>query len=513
MALASSLAVGQQTPTATAVRPVLTVEVHGKEVEYDQQTGALQVTGQATITIASDRPGLPTVSVAADRVDGSLGSGRLTASEGVKLLSQQFSLRGSHVALDFKRQEFALTEGAASVEMPAFGGGPGLLRAFFFGDKIGATGPILYVLHGRVTTCDREHPHYSIGSNKVTYNTATRVLTVYGGIIQFNSFRWRLPWRYSTRLGIPTTGRRPHPRFPGFSRYDGFYAPVQQRFTGVENDWDVEAEVRVGTELRFPAALTADRATERGLFSAELSRRQEVVWDLHNRSRLNRLPEISYRRRLGNLNDGLSTLDLTAYAGYLREHVDRLPVIAESRAGLELQYTPLPLQRERRQGWWWAATGRHTLYSTGDHLSDLALETGLGWNLGHEVALALSGTHHFTDGDSPFYFDDLWVEDELTGTLQTNRAREWSFGATGRWDLERGDLRDYSLQLSRRRHCLTWNLIYNFGSETIAVGLDLNGLTGQTPPPLAAPLVAPDEVPPLPTPVPLLPGQEPPFGL
>ena len=52
-------------------------------------------------------------------------------------------------------------------------------------------------------------------------------------------------------------------------------------------------------------------------------------------------------------------------------------------------------------------------------------------------------------------------------------------------------------------HCLTWNVSYNYGADMVSLGLDLNGLTGGTPPPQSTPLVSPDEVPPLP---PMVPG-------
>jgi hypothetical protein len=174
-----------------------------------------------------------------------------------------------------------------------------------------------------------------------------------------------------------------------------------------------------------------------------------------------------------------------------------------ARAGVWIYYTPRPWSRQNRRGLWWAATGRQTFYDTGDSLSDLALELGTGWRWNEDFAASLSMRHHFTGGQSPFYFDDVWVQDELIGTLQVPLAKNWRFNATGRYDLDEGSLRDYSLGLSRRLHCLTWNLNYNFGAETVQLGVDINGITGDTAPPVTAPLVNPAEMPPLP---PMVPG-------
>ena len=494
---------GPAAPSGVPPRPVVTVNIHGDEVEYDQTTGSLSVSGHARISAATDRPGAPTVALTASGLEGNLQTGRIVASEGVKLLSQQFALRGDRVDLNFVADEFTMEQGAVQVDVPLPGAPGRVLRGFFFGDKVGQSGGVLYVIHGRITTCDRVQPHYSIGSNKVTFDTRTHLLTVYGGVLRLHGLRWKLPWRYSTRLGVKSTGKGWHPAFPGYSSYDGLYTTVTRTLSARESDWTVDAMVRVGTRFRLPATLTAKRETSAGTFTADLTRREDVVWDLRRRSRIDRLPEVSYARHLDDDGAGLSRLDLTAFGGHVREHVDGLPCIDQSRVGVQLDYTPYPQRHQSRQGWWWAASARQTLYTSGEQLSDLALEAGAGWKLGEALALSVSDRRHFPSGTSPFAFDRVWVEDELIGTLDTNPLRTWSLSATGRWDLEEEGLRDYTLQINRRMHCLTWNMSYSFGAQMVSVGLDLNGLTGGTPPPQAAPLVSPDEVPPLP---PMVPG-------
>lgn len=502
-AWAQTAADGPAAPSGRPARPVVTVNIHGDEVEYDQTTGTLTVTGHAQVSAATDRPGAPTVALTASGLEGNLQTGRIVASDGVKLLSQQFAMRGERVDLNFAADEFAVEQGAVQVDVPVPGGPGRVLRGFFFGEKVGRSAGVVYVIHGRITTCDRARPHYSIGSNKITFDTRTRVLTFYGAVLQLQGLRWKLPWRYSQRLGVTGTSKRWHPALPGYSSYDGLYTNVTRTLSRPESDWAVNAMVRLGTRLRLPATLSAERETSGGAFTAELTRRENVIWDLRNRSRIDRLPEVSYTRHLDADSDGLPRLDLKAFAGRVHERVDGLPRIDKGRAGLQLDYTPYPQRRESRQGWWWATSARQTLYTSGDQLSDLALEAGVGWKMGEALALSVSDTRHFSSGSSPFFFDRVWLEDELVGTLSTDPARKWSLGATGRWDLEGGGLRDYTFQINRRMHCLTWNVSYSYGADMVSVGLDLNGLTGGTPPPQTVPLVSPDDVPPLP---PMVPG-------
>ncbi|MHB8997714.1 MAG: hypothetical protein ACYC63_20910 [Armatimonadota bacterium] len=485
-------------------KPVLTVNVHGDEVDYDEEVGTIVVHGNVTVTASTDKPGMPTVSLAAEQLQGNLRTGRLTASERVRLISQQVAMTGQNIELDFKNDNFTVDRGGMSVDVPSPGSPGRILRGFFFGDKIGFENRIIYVIEGRITTCDRLDPHYYIGSQETTYDTANRVLTIEGGTLKFYGLKLRIPARFTKRFGDRSGEPGLRLPLPGYSSFDGLYADYRRNFTGASRPWQMSGTVRIGTELQFPAMFLVERADEDSEFTATVSRREQVVWDLRERSRISRLPELWYVKHLRPELGGLPRLDVGAFAGYISERPEEdFPEVEATRAGVWFDYTPRPWARQNRRGLWWAATGRQTFYDTGDSLSDLAVELGTGWRWSDNFAASLSARHHFTSGESPFFFDDIWVEDELIGTLQAPLARDWQFHATARYDLDESSLRDYSLGLSRRMHCLTWKLTYDFGAEMVAVGLDLNGVTGDTAPPVTAPLVAPAQMPPLP---PMIPG-------
>lgn len=481
---------------------VLSVEVHGDHVELDDDNKTLAVTGNVTITVATDKPGYPTVSLAADQLEGDLKAGRMVATHGVKLRSQQLGLRGERVDLDFKNGTFTLDRGAMEVAVPSVQAPGKIVRGFFFGNQMGREGRVMYVIEGRITTCDRAKPHYTIGSKKVTFDTATGALDVYGGRLQLYNFRLNIPGHFHGTLGGGGGDGSLALPLPRYSSFDGLYTDLRRDLTKPDADWSLYGILRVGTKLRFPAALVTEHKTEDSTTRIAATRQEEVVFNLRERSRISRLPEVSYVKDLISTSAGLPRLQFLAFGGHIREHVDNLPVISATRAGVALDYTPYPWQRRNRRGVWWAAGARQTFYDTGDQLSDVALELGTGWHFTDTLSASVSEIHHFTSGESPFFFDNVWVEDELVGTLDTALARNWRFRGTGRWDLDRGELRDYTLMFSRRMHCLTWNLGYSFGAELFSVGLDINGVTGGTAPPDTAPLVSPDEVPPLPAPVP-----------
>lgn len=484
--------------------PVLTINLHGDTVEYAGEEGAVAVRGNVTITVQSDQPGIPTASLATEQLEGNLRSGHLIASQGVRLRSQQFALRGERADMNFQTDEFVLDKGAMSVEVESQIYPGRILRGFFFGNELGRKNNVIYVIEGRLTTCDRARPHYAIGTRKLSYDTRTRELTIEDGRLQLFGVTLRLPGRYKTKFGGDGPGGGLPIPMPGYSSYNGLYLPLRYSFSDPEADWQLLGELRVGTALRLPGVLTLAKVDEEAdeVFRAVLSRREEVNWDIERRSRISRLPEISYLRGWNETNAGIPRLNAGLFAGIIHERADKLPRTSATRAGATLSYSGTPWQRRDRRGFWWATELDQTFYSTGDRLRDIRLEAGVGGRLGGNTLASIWGVHHITSGASPFLFDDVWVEDEVQGLLSTQLTERWGVDLYGRYDADESELRDYTVKLSRRSHCLTWSLQYSKSSETIGIGLDVNGITGRTPPPETRPLVAPEEVPPLPEMVP-----------
>jgi len=268
----------------------------------------------------------------------------------------------------------------------------------------------------------------------------------------------------------------------------------------------VTAALRLGSRLKLPLEIRASRAGDRDDLAVTVSRRENVVWDINQRSRVNRLPELQYVRHLQATPDGLATLDVALFGGYIQESPNLLPTSTDAvRWGVSLRYSPRPAQRQSRRGWWWALQADQNFYSTGDALTDLGVELGVGTKLGDRTNVSLRGVHHETSGHSAFSFDDVHIHDALQATFDTRVTDNYSVGASGLYDFDRQSLRGYTLWLKRRMHCLTWGVRYDVARQSFDVSLDLNGLTGDTRPAETAPLVLPSEVPPLPEPIPALP--------
>jgi hypothetical protein len=170
-------------------------------------------------------------------------------------------------------------------------------------------------------------------------------------------------------------------------------------------------------------------------------------------------------------------------------------------------YVPWVLPRRTHRGAWLALGARQSLYEGGQQLRDLSVEAGFGRRFAELTQASVWYVHHETAGDTPFQFDDIHAADELYGNLRLGLGAQWYVQADGRLDLDDSHLRELKVGLHKRIHCLTWGLNYDQTRGEFGLELNLNGLTGDTPPYQAKPLVGTDEVPPLPDMVPALPGQ------
>ncbi|MEN6301367.1 MAG: hypothetical protein ABFD96_01505 [Armatimonadia bacterium] len=481
-----------------ADKPVITINVSGDTVEYDQEQRTVAVRGNVHITAQSDRPGVSTVSLAAEQLEGNLGTGEVIAQQGVRLLSQQVALRGELVKVNFQTDDFILEKGAASVEVESETFPGRVVRGFFFGDKITRQANIVYIINARVTTCDRQNPHYSIGARSLTYDQRTGGLTIHQGRLQLYGLNLRLPGSYTTHLASTGGGGGMPIPLPGYSSYNGLYLPFQRSLLPEDSDWSLLGTLRVGTKFQLPGSLVLQRTEPDEVITAMVTRREDVTWDLDKRSRISRLPELRYWRGFDPTLEGVARLQGSVFAGHVVEHAPDFPRVSASRLGVSLSYSGTPRQRQDHRGPWWATDLDQTVYDDGEHLRDLRLEAGYGLQVSDDSRAALWGIHHLTSGSTPFLFDDVFVEDELLGEVSTKLARNWAFDLYGRYDLDDSELRDYSVKLSRRMHCLTWSLKYERAGQTIGIGLDLNGVTGNTRPTATRPLVTPDEVLPLP---------------
>ncbi len=489
-----SQGIAQQTPR-------IYVNIQGDSLEYDAELRTIAVRGNVQITARTDIPGYPTVSIAAEQLEGDMKNGVLIAHGQTRLLSQNVALKGEALRLNFKTNEFVMNNGAAMAQAlsPHY---PGQwIRGFFFGEKLMQQANLIYVMEGRLTTCDRKHPDYSIGARKLIYDPQTQKLRIERGYFQLYGTKISLPLNFSVILR-EDENEAPWTLLPQYNTYEGLYWPIKQQWAWPDEPWKMEAYVHLGTALRFPMGLKIRHQDKDDLFAFSLTRREQVIWDVNRRARLDRTPELSYAHTWPSSLSQPNPLSWEIFAGYYYEHLPAEPLNEAGRVGTLLRYSLFPQRSRDKTNFWSTAELQHNLYTTGDHLTDLRLEAGWGGKINERLTAAFWGVHHETAGKSPFAFDDIYAQDEGFVKLAFQLNPRHRLELLAHYDFDRQAFRNYALKISQRAHCLTWHLEYDFAQQSVSLGVDINGLTGGTAPAPSQPLVPPEEVPPLPEPVP-----------
>jgi hypothetical protein len=449
------------------------------------------VEGHAVLNASGPSLPLGQVVVHADRVESQAhGTKAIVAATGAKLLYGPALLAGDRLWLDAASGEFSLDNARGYMVMsPApTTTDPGTPTAYFHGRKIAKTGPVSYIANGSMTLCDRDDPHYRITARRIKFDDRTGEVVVDRAKLHLYGLSIPVvPW---AKYGVGPSGpeRGIGTSTPGYSSREGLYLPLDKRFSGIDNPWDVATAMRVTVRQGVVGSLWAERTEGAGQWAMRLSRKEWVPDKIEDRLELNRLPEVSYERAL-TPKSGANSVNLTLSAGSFKEnlatrHVGEppRPEVYEQRALAAVAFVAHSASYRMRRGNWYGATGRVSAYSTGDRYQDLELFTGAGGRISDGARGYLTLRHHLIGGETPFLFDDVDMKTEVESGLNLRLTDKWGFAGWGRFDTHDEDLRDYEVSLRRRMHCLTWDVYYHAVGDRIGVRVNLNGLTGDTDP-------------------------------
>ena len=495
LALAACFALsapGRAAPLTTGAGSDLPVrlEIEGDSIHYSVDRKRATLAGNVRIRMWAPGYADAGVVVLADRValEGSI----ITAPEGARLTLGPALLRGDDLWFDAATQEFRLARPTGSLSLERSGAGPQTppVTVHFRGAEVSKVGPAARVSRARLTTCDRDKPHYDLSCREVTYDPVTGRLTVRNASLRLYGMTIPLaPWA-KTRLGGPAREPGLAPPTPGYSSSEGLYLQHSLRLTDEDNAWNAAAALRVSRRQGVTGVAWAAR--EAGPWDVDLrvGRREAVSDSVTDRLALSRAPEVTFTYHFSERDDPQAALDFRVSLGDFREDLLNRPAdedtvrprVHEWRALAALSYVANAAQQRSRTGAWYGATGRLSAYSSDDTFGDLDLFAGLGGRLAKSLTGHATVRHHLVRGTTPFLFDDVDIKTELQAGLAWAMTDRWGLDGWGRYDLDRGDMRDYQVGFSYRAHCLTWGLYYRDLGNRIGVRVDLSGLTGAGPP-------------------------------
>lgn len=457
------------------------VELTGEEIIYfgDRQA-AVAKGGVEVIVRRRDAPQW-WVRVTAAEVRADLAAAVVDAAQGVRVETDYGVFAGLACHFDFSRNNFRVRQGSVTVDLgPAGLGSTG--QAFFHGEEVGGRPEVYYVIRGRITTCDRPDPHWAIEARELTYSTRTGRLKVRGGRVRLYGQSIPLLSPISFSIGPSRERERHLPGTPGYSSRDGLYMRGSLRFSGEDRTTVLGTSYRLGLRRGWTGYVGADHFSKANEWRIGYTRAEPRYFKLRDYFSLDRAPEASFTHhfvRLDSAEASRRSLDLTASAGYYREKPDRrhLPRTSAGRFSLSLDAGYNLAGREWLEGTWAGWSARWNQYDTGDHFGLLESYVGLGSRLSDQVAAGLSLRHHITTGRPVLLMDVPDLRTELAPELRWDFHRDWRLLLEGRYDLSDDRLADYTVELQRQVHCLTWFARYRDASESWMVGLALSGMT------------------------------------
>ncbi len=462
----------------------LIVTIKGDNVQYgfvDPPWGEIQ--GNAHIFLEVEGQPDKRAIIHADRA--AFKSGQIEAQNGVTLGLPDGLLTGEYLRLDPKTGEFCLQQVRGVVN---FNAGASAVHGYAFGEEVVRDNEIIYVVQGKITTCNREHPHYALQAKRIEYYPDQQRFKIKGGSLSLYGVKIPLIPSFSFDVAEEERETPDILPVPGYSSHDNLYLPYLFKFSLPDSPWRSELRLRVTQKRGIRLLSTNEYAKGRWQAGGYLSQTEDVYNDLGNYMTLDRRPELTFTRfaTSPDQDDGWrASVNLANIVEDMKgdEHTaDPRPTIREQRAAVTLAYDRHNQQRHSRQGQWYGLSARQALYSTGDSYRDLALTLGAGGKVSGALTGSLSLTRHITSGHTPFLSDVVDIKTELQPALAAQLSPRWAMSATGKYDVDEGKLRDYELELQRRAHCLTWGLYYRFTGERIGVRVDINGLTGNTTP-------------------------------
>ncbi len=480
-----------------AEKPVLTVHIHGDNTVYDEATGHTEVTGNVRILAYTNDPDSPRLAIRAEAAHYDMRGQVLEAHGSILMRTDQAAFRGEDLHFDLRTDEMRLTKVAVSVDFPREDGQ--VLRGYFYGDEIKSeAGSQFVIINGMVTPCDSPYkPDVGAGASRIVYDSTTGKATVYRGKLYFLGLPIPLLPKLSFDItGDPTSqGQELAYSCPGYSGYDGLYIPFQYEFTEADSPWLGTVSGRLATRSHFCGVASLVRDSTEYDLGSYAGRQEPMTDDITRRLAISRLPEIRYVRHF-DMGQPHADWETGVSLGRFHER-DEDPSTAmrsDERLSVWADYARNLEQKKKRDGTWWGATLTQNFYGRGTRFRDLSVEAGIGGRLSDDLSASLVLTRHHLDGQSPFFFDDVYIESEAYATLGWKMSHRWAFHSDGRYDLKRSSLRDYTLELSRRSRYLTWSASYDFSDKSIGLRVDINGLTGDTDPPDTEPVVSEEQV-------------------
>jgi Lipopolysaccharide-assembly, LptC-related len=450
--------------------PSIRVDADADEAEYSEDTSTASLTGHVRLHATGLPGGVGEARIAADQVRLNFDTGEAEAGPLATLEVPRIRLQGEGLRYNVRTLAVEATDVDATARYAI---GDRDLSIYLHSGRIEGTGGDYHLEKTLLTTCDRKKPHYALDVRHARVRLDRNQLIVHGAGIRLWGMSIPLVPRFSMDLVRERRGSG-GVTLPGYSSIDGFYVPYRKQFSGVDDPINTMLVAKLGTRHLLSGDFIAEHARPGMRVWADAARHSELEDDVHTTLIHDALPEIGWE---GLLRGGVSTFTARVMAGRYRDEIVRTGWRSTSQAlTARADWRLVNRSRDGDRAWWVGAGLRGSVYGTGDSYRTVDMRLGAATPLWPRAYAEVELRHHVIAGVTPFEFDDVDLPTEAYVVFGSPITPNWSFEATGRYDLDRGELRDYTIDVARRMHCVIWHVNYRFVNTSIGFSAELTDL-------------------------------------
>ncbi|HJN19071.1 MAG TPA: hypothetical protein QGH10_26460 [Armatimonadota bacterium] len=450
--------------------PPIEISLRADQIDGDlmDQNGTTELSGSVHLKISNMPGSYPGFTMDTERLTISLGKGEVAAPGATTFRTPAAEVVGHDLHYNYQRQDFRATDARSIITQPT---GDQDLTIYARSKSIEAVGGDTSLYRTRLTTCDREHPHFAFKLRRLRMQPDKDRVTLYGGTASLYGTNIPLIHKVSGRFEDGTV--KTSIILPAYSSRDGFFVPYDHMFTGPTSTARVRFDGKLTQRHALVGSLQAEYRDGPMRAWTALARQETMQDDINDRLVFNALPEVGaeYVSERGRTQ---ITTRLTAgdYRDQnVRTHVRRHAAAVTGRVDWDwLHYEP-----EDSVGLWCGAGVRGSLYTTGDSYRTADVRAGISAPLWGDARGRLEVIHTFIGGTTPLEIDDVDIPTEARAAVDTPLGGPWSVALTGRLDLKESDLKDYTAEVRFQHHCLTWSLNYRDVGSQIGIGVNLFG--------------------------------------
>jgi len=325
---------------------------------------------------------------------------------------------------------------------------------------------------GSATTCTKEHPHYEV--------TLKRAQLIYGKQVIIDGLGVRV---YGLKLPtIPrqrfVLGRERKEKMPFsllLTSTDGVYIGFNFSRAIGEKQFATLFSCSLGLSAKekWRGKLSMIKPFKHGEARLNIAHKDRVEDELTRRLLLNTSPEVGLTFTQPNVIKGFSLYGDVSFGRYSEHTTSK---VSSQRFNIQLG---VHNERQTERAWHWEFDTllRYSTYKDSE-IKIARVMACVKIPFGQVGEGKLSILHHVWSGKTPFEFDnvDIATECRLSGNIWLKRER-WKMVYDLRYDASLWELRDWTLGLVYRAHCIEWGLCYNLSQQELKLIFDLVGIT------------------------------------